>query len=212
MKHLDITFDLETAALCPTAAVISIGAVGWGRYAKNDPFEDAPHTFCQHIDLRSSFLDGFTFDAETSAWWSRQSADAKKELVQETHLVPIETAIRNFFEWINEVVNFHGAETVCLWSQGSDFDIAILRNICYKYGIDIPVKYTNFRDHRSVCMELASKLLTPTDTTDFDGENVVAQNPRNAYNLVKEYKGVAHNPVEDCRKSVYSTWQLMHLR
>lgn len=34
MKHLDVTFDLETASLSPTAAIIQIGAVAWNRFEK----------------------------------------------------------------------------------------------------------------------------------------------------------------------------------
>ena len=37
MGELNITFDLETCALCPTAAVMSIGAVAWNAAAEDDP-------------------------------------------------------------------------------------------------------------------------------------------------------------------------------
>lgn len=40
MGELNITFDLETCALCPTAAVMSIGAVAWNAAAEDDPFTD----------------------------------------------------------------------------------------------------------------------------------------------------------------------------
>lgn len=43
MKHLDVTFDLETASLSPTAAIIQIGAVAWNRFEEKSErlFEDA---------------------------------------------------------------------------------------------------------------------------------------------------------------------------
>ena len=62
---LDITFDLETCALCPTAAVMSIAAVAWHRAADATPFiGDERFSFRANIDLKSAFVDGFTFDAD----------------------------------------------------------------------------------------------------------------------------------------------------
>lgn len=42
---IDITFDLETCALCLTAVVMSIGAVVWNRDGEDTPFLDDPKTF-----------------------------------------------------------------------------------------------------------------------------------------------------------------------
>lgn len=81
MKSINITFDLETCALCPTAAVMSIGAVAWNTEAEDDPFTEGlsgEYSFYRHVDLRSSFVEGFTFDSKTSEWWATQNADAKR--------------------------------------------------------------------------------------------------------------------------------------
>ena len=78
MGELNITFDLETCALCPTAAVMSIGAVAWNAAAEDDPFTDGlsgGYSFYRHVDLRSSFVDGLTFDKKTSEWWATQGDD-----------------------------------------------------------------------------------------------------------------------------------------
>lgn len=40
MSILNITFDLETCALCFTAAVMSIEAVAWNANAEDNPFTD----------------------------------------------------------------------------------------------------------------------------------------------------------------------------
>lgn len=208
MKHLDITFDFETAALCPTAAPLSIGAVAWDRNGKESPFIDDPgicSDFFANIDLSSCFVAGLTFDAQTQEWWKKQSEKAKNALLVGTKLT-LKDTIKEFFEWIDEMRKAVGAETVCLWSQGSDFDIAILRHICYIMNIDIPVRYTNFRDHRSVVMEFAAKVLEEPNSD----ECVPAKDSRKAYELVKEYKdGESHTPVFDCKKSIFSTWQIL---
>lgn len=209
--NLNITFDLETCALCPTAAVMSIGAVAWNADAEDNPFTDGfPGDYCfyRHVDLRSSFVDGFTFDVKTSEWWATQNEDAKKALLDydDVPLRSIDSVIEDFFGFIKHVQKETSAKNVKLWSQGTDFDIAILRNICGKYGIEIPVSYKNFRDHRTFFME-GAKIVCDKAGVDFD--------ERKAYQVVEEYDGHGepHNPVFDCKRSIFSTWKMMkHLR
>lgn len=202
MGELNITFDLETCALCPTAAVMSIGAVAWNAAAEDDPFTDGlsgGYSFYRHVDLRSSFVDGLTFDKKTSEWWATQGDDVKKSLLDydEKPLQSIDSVIEDFFSFIAYVQDETSAMEVKLWSQGTDFDIGILRNICSKYSIEIPVSYKNFRDHRTFFME---------------GANIVGGKAgKEAYSLVHEYDGPGepHHPVYDCKRSIYSTWQMM---
>lgn len=209
--NLNITFDLETCALCPTAAVMSIGAVAWNALAEGNPFTYGllgETSFYRHVDLRSSFVDGFTFDEKTSKWWATQNNEAKKSLLDydEKPLLPIDSVIEDFFGFIAYVRDENSAKELKLWSQGTDFDIAILTNICNKYGIDCPVSYKNFRDHRTFFMEGAEI---------FCNKKGLVLDRKKAYELVNEYDepGEPHNPVYDCKRSIYSTWQMMkHLR
>lgn len=204
---INITFDLETCALCPTAAVMSIGAVAWNADAEDNPFtEGLPGYYCfyRHVDLRSSFVDGFTFDGKTSEWWATQNEGAKKALLEydDVPLRSIDGVIEDFFGFIQHVQEETSAKNVKLWSQGTDFDIAILRNICGKYDIEIPVSYKNFRDHRTFFLE-GAKIVCGKAGVDFD--------ERKAYQLVEKYDGPGepHNPVFDCKRSIFSTWQMM---
>lgn len=117
---------------------------------------------------------------------------------------PIEVAVKDLFEWIEDFKKEHGNQDVCLWAQGSDFDIAILRNICYKLNINIPVHYTFFRDHRTFIYEAARLICNARG---------VFYRPSEVYDLVEDYKdverGAEHDPVFDCKRSIYSTWQMM---
>ena len=209
---VNITFDLETCALCPTAAVMSIGAVAWNADAEDNPFITdglfGDYCFYQHVDLRSSFVDGFSFDKKTSDWWTTQNDDAKKSLLEydAMPLRPIDNVIKDFFGFITWVQTETSAKEVKLWSQGTDFDIAILKNICAKYDMEIPISYKNFRDHRTFFME-GAKIICDNAGVELDDSK--------AYLLVDEYDGPGepHNPVYDCRRSIYSTWQMMkHLK
>lgn len=211
---IDITFDFETCALSPNAAVMSMAAVVWNRYADDTPFiEDAEilkyPTYTAHVDLRSMFVDGFTFDSRTAAWWASQSKEAKANVLSsdsdDAPCMPVQDVIENFFSWIGFVENSLNTLDVNIWCQGTDFDMAILRNICFKYSINIPISYKNFRDHRTYFMESAAMLC------DIAG---LKFEPSRAYTMVEDYKdGVTHSPEYDCKRSIYTTWQMMkHLR
>ena len=212
---LDITIDFETCSLCPTAAVISIGAVAWKRDNETSPFyqlKDGTHdpasVFSCHIDLRSMFVNGFTFDERTAAWWGTKMDEAKASLLSsdsyELPCRPIEVAVKDLFEWANDFKKEQGEQDVCLWAQGADFDIAILRNICYKFGIHTPLSYTNFRDHRTFTYEAAHLICNSCD---------MSYDPSKTFDMVEDYKnidkGAEHDPVFDCKRSIYSTWQMM---
>ena len=203
----DVTLDLETCALCPTAAVMSIGAVAWDRDQVDTPFyeegnmNNADYLYLRHVDLRSQFVNGFTFDQDTANWWASRSKEAKMA-VTPPDCQPcdsVENVVVDFFKWLKEIAN---GDEICLWSQGSDFDIAILRNICQKYQIDIPVSYKNFRDHRTFFLE-GARIILDAALQPYD--------PSRAYSLVEPYEGegVAHDPIFDCKRSIYSTWQMM---
>ena len=212
---LDITIDFETCSLCPTAAVLSIGAVAWKRDNETSPFyqladgtHDPSSVFSCHIDLRSMFINGFTFDERTAAWWGTKMDEAKASLLSsdsyELPCRPIEVAVKDLFEWANDFKKEQGEQDVCLWAQGADFDIAILRNICYKFGIHTPLPYTNFRDHRTFTYEAAHLICNSCD---------MSYDPSKTYDMVEDYKnieqGAEHDPVFDCKRSIYSTWQMM---
>ena len=85
---------LETCSLQPTAAVMSVGAVAWDRTAQDVPFNlplapGVQTEFYQHVDLRSAFLDGFTFDQSTANWWAQQNDEAKEALL-ENDIIPLQ--------------------------------------------------------------------------------------------------------------------------
>lgn len=215
---IDVTVDLETCALCPTAAVMSIGAVAWRRNGEGTPFfEEGDErlrnsTFSAHVDLRSMFLNGFTFDQSTAEWWAKQSDEAKQALLSndggELSCQPIDVVVTDLFGWIDYIKKRLGDEEICLWSQGTDFDIAILRYICYKMHINFKVKHTSFRDHRTFFLEGARLVYEKETGQPLDMEK--------AYDMVEDYrdvcgdKGAAHNPIFDCKRSIYCTWQIMN--
>lgn len=229
MKHIDITFDLETCATTANAAVMQVAAVAWDRHAKNNPFAvlnggvtvEYPHFvvfFNEHVDLRSCVVDGFDFDPATVQWWARQS-DAAKEAVTRGLAEPIREVFERFVLWIQQTMRDANADSVCLWCQGMDFDGAILRNICHKYGIELPFRYQQFRDCRSIILEAAASHAATGIVCNNDEHTVYAEDilktPCKAYDLYEplpeEYgsKDRVHDAMYDCIRSSWNTWQAL---
>ena len=109
--------------------------------------EEELKPYVAHIDLRTCVVDGFDFDPDTIKWWARQSGAAKDAVINGLPL-SIHNVSLDLLLWIKEIVTKYQLESVCLWCQGMDVDIAILRNLCRKYHQDLEsiVPHTSFRD------------------------------------------------------------------
>lgn len=238
MNHIDITFDMETCATTANAAVMQVAAVAWNRAAKENPFRSVcdcmtvantdMESFNEHIDLRTCVVDGFDFDQATVKWWANQTDKAKKA-VTDGLAEPIEEVFIRFIEWINQVKKDTKAESVCLWCQGMDFDGAILRNICHKYDLELPFRYQQFRDCRTLILETAviqvsRYTMDNSETAGMicaDGSVIkpkdILQQPCKAYKIYKPLpediieSGTVHDAMYDCIRSSWNTWQALEI-
>lgn len=214
-NDIDITFDLETVATTANAAVMQVAAIAWDRGAASNPFllYDS-FVFNEYVDLRSCVVDGFDFDQQTVQWWSQRSEKAKRTVTKGTsnHVKEVFTS---FINWIDGVVRKTEASGTRLWCQGMDFDTAILKNICRKYGLQLPVKYQQFRDCRTVILEAA---LIEAGRRAKDGiqlQSAILAEPSEAYQLYdqlpKEYAfgSEAHDALYDAMRSAWNTWQAL---
>ena len=103
-----------------------------------------------------------------------------------------------------------GEKEVRLWAQGTDFDIAILRNLCSRLVYALPVQHTHLRDHRTYIYEVGDLIYKTLEQKTVISDYMFLQK-RSPYALVSDYKeknGVVHSPVYDCKRSIYTTWQL----
>lgn len=218
MKHIDITFDFETVSTAPDAAPMQLAAVVWNRDTElNTPFTD--DAFSVGIDLRTCVVEGFSFDQDTVDWWSRQSETAKQN-VMEDECYGIDTAFMQFCEWIEQMKQKYGADTVCLWCQGQDFDFPILKTIARKFGLKMPVHQHYFRDCRTYVLEAVMMMVQrktaggscPTLTAD----EIMAK-PMRAYDLIPKLSAKTmdgreqHDALYDCLRSTWAVWQCMKL-
>lgn len=240
--NLDVTIDLETIALTTNAAVMQLSAVAWFRDADHHPYavrcaaqQDSPETtgsgdadgacefrvspFTQAIDLRSCIDLGLDFDPNTIAWWQRRSPEARQAVLRDGSAVDLRAAMTAFMNWLRSVAEYvaevnGSVETpvVTLWSQGSDFDIAIIRNILHRLGDDAEkdfaalVPHTRFRDARTVILELGKVLCQHSLSADpmTDQRQLYAAFPPDPF----WSKALPHDALFDaCRTS----WQLWYI-
>lgn len=211
MKHLDITFDLETCSTKVTAAIMQLGAVAWNRNAENsdnifnlDNSNIREEYFNMGVDMRKEFIAGLDFDPDTAQWWNSRDEAVKEEMLRPQTL-PVDEVITQFTNWVKTLQTRIGAESVTLWSQGADFDLAILRHISSVFHVAMPVKYQNFRCARTYAQEVGSILL--------DDPLEAARDPYAVYKTIPEYpeKAFVHDALYDSRRTAWNTWHFMQV-
>ena len=218
MKHLDFTIDFETVGLTANAAPMMVAIVPWRREAESDPFvgddtgeateEEAsrwPEPLVKYVDLRTCVVEGFDFDPETVRWWTGRS-EAAKSAVCDGLAEPVEDVLFGILDYLRDAVKQYRLESVCLWCQGMDVDIAILRNLCRKYDVDLEdvIPHTSFRDCRSVILETCN-LKLETILSDPDGAYKMLPPLPDEYARGSE----AHDALYDALRSSWYTWQAL---
>lgn len=200
MRTIDITFDLETTSLQPTAAIMSFGAVAWNRQAESNPFllnenvavgsngnDGYGRSIIVKPDLVQQFVSGFDFDRDTAQWWSGQSDDAKSKVITAKSVYCDFLAVE-WIKWIGSVLDFAGADSYRLWCQGSDFDLAIFRHFLSVFDTDhlIKLHHCYFRDARTFTLEAVETIFKAgkwgelVDTPDYKYDDFRA-NPQTIY-------------------------------
>ena len=179
MKHVMI--DLETLSLQPNAAIIEIAAKEFNPVKE---IEVPNNTFHEFVDSTSCAMHGMDFDKATIEWWSKQELHLKGRFDTFRNDTPIGYALGKLSEYIRTTAP---DGELMLWSQGTDFDIPILRS-AYRnvLGEELPVKYRNIRDARTYFLELV---------------NVLQPEAKNPYELIKS-EGSKHTAEGDVEWSI----------
>lgn len=134
-NQTQVMVDLETLGVGYRPVITSIGACtftiedGLGRY-----------TFQRTICIKSAQEIGLNIEAGTLQWWLKQSSEARTELAGKTD---IEEALRDFAQWYDDV------GTPPIWSNGSNFDLRILREVYEVLGYRCPFSFRSERDMRT---------------------------------------------------------------
>lgn len=203
---LDITVDLETLSKSPSAAIIQIAAVAWRRSATDHPVIADIVPFVASVDLRSCIAEGFDVDMDTVRWWCSQSREAKEAVLGDSPAYPINDVLTGFADWVNEALAVATAYSVCLWSQGSDFDIPVLRNAFARFKIPFPVPYFNIRDCRTLVSEVLPSIAFRR------GKSFSKASPEVALKILApdiSVPGCKHDPLHDATLSTLASWAVL---
>ncbi len=145
IKPNHVMVDIETMGL-PTGgdarvAVVSIGAV---HFDPRTGFLDDKDTFYTELNWEDQPLDyDMKITPSTQEWWEKQSAHAKQALYGTKDL---ETGIGAFFSWFKQKCPMDGK----VWGNGPTFDIVILEAAAHACEHELPWKFWNVRDCRTI--------------------------------------------------------------
>lgn len=139
---LNLMVDLETTDTIAGSAILSIGAVAF------DDKEIAKEQFYLPIDLASCLEYGLTINADTFKWWKKQSVEAQAVWF-DPNGVSLDRALNAYRNWVMKVTGNNHSKAV-LWSNGPEFDAAIMSYAFRKTGIQDPIKFCNNDSYRGL--------------------------------------------------------------
>jgi len=173
MRHVMI--DLETMGTTPNSAIVSIGAVIFDpRFNKV-----TKETFYKRLAWKTQ---GRYLCPDTKKWWSQQSPETKKGLRGKVQLEDALEALSDFLP-----------QDCKVWGNGAGFDIVMLEDAYRECLIDIPWKFWNVLDCRTV--------------------KAIFESKRGGLN--DNFTGVAHNALDDAihqAKWVTMMWNKLGLK
>lgn len=198
-KYLNVMIDTETLSRRPSAAIIQIAAKPFCLDG-SEPFKEiCDCVFHANINATSCAMYGMDFEKETIDWWTK-NISANEEFKYTRDADPIKLALEGFSNQLNEWLKRCGADELKPWCQGTDFDIALMRE-AYRRVLGseekIPWKYRNVRDARTYFLE-AAEMFAPDEP--------------NPYSLI-ETDGEKHHALDDCDWSIKAVqWAYKKIR
>lgn len=161
----NIMIDIETLSTEFDAVILSIAAVRFdiSTGIKSD-------NFYTKIDKQSCVDVGLKIDPDTVDWWMNQEEKARQEFLSTVDRKFLKDALKELSDFI--------LEDDKVWSNGSTFNLVILRNAYKACKMDLPWQFYNERDVRTLSD------LIPT----------IKEN--------EPFVGTKHNPLWDCSHQI----------
>lgn len=139
--HLMI--DLETMGTSPNAVVLSCGLVLFNR--ERVILEDE-----RTLSIYDQLVNGRSISKDTAEWWKKQSPEAQKVIADS---ISGGVTLPEFYDWLEAFLGASKSEsqsTILVWSNGANFDIPIVEDICFQIGKPVPWKFWNTRCYRTL--------------------------------------------------------------
>ena len=138
--NTDIMIDLETLATSTDAAILTIGAVKFDPFGREDQ-EPSMTPFYVRVDLDSCDEIGLVTNDDTIAWWANQNKEAQEEAFNTEDRIHVRDAFEQLYKFC------WGAKRV--WSNGSAFDIVICETVFKRLNKAVPWNFWQVRDVRT---------------------------------------------------------------
>jgi DNA polymerase III epsilon subunit-like protein len=138
---MNVMIDLETYSTKGNAVILTIGAIKFDNSDNINRLENMDK-FYRRITTSSCLNLGMCIDPETDKWWCQQSYETRYEALINPDRIGIKEALSELIQWFGDAKY--------IWSQGIDFDIVILKNAFEKCNLNIPWKFWNVRDSRTI--------------------------------------------------------------
>ena len=195
-----IGLDIETLSLRPTACITAIAA----KTFFFDGSVDEEHSFDCCVDATSCAMYGLTFEQRTVNWWASQSDDARQYFL-DTQAIKLKDALQSLAQLYHDVQQAYDCQRVLVWVQGSDYDIAVLRNAFRTVFDDdeksIPWSHDCVRDARTYILANLNLLNSTGFFQGFDP----AYNPERPYDVLPKRQGwVKHEAGSDVDQMVHN--------
>jgi DNA polymerase III epsilon subunit-like protein len=172
----EIMIDLETLSTANNASILTIGAI---RFDRNS-FK-ITKKFYKRITQESNEYYNRDFNQDTIDWWTTQSDQAKSEIFEYKNRINLNLGLQELS------IFCRGAKKI--WANGAAFDIPILESAYEACGLEVPWKFFNVRDVRTIY-----------DLGDLNLNNFKRQN-----NLLGQH----HNALADCETQLAAMEQAM---
>ena len=132
------TIDIETLGTKPDTTVLTIGAVKFNPFTKEDPYAD----LYLKVDADQQLEAGRSVDEDTLKWWTTQPQEIQDEAFLSTDRTSVEDTLAQLNKYLVGVDK--------IWCQGPVFDICILENLYRQYNKHFNWVFWNIRDSRTL--------------------------------------------------------------
>lgn len=149
LKHTWVSIDIETLDTTQNSTIVAVGAC---LFTINNGVFD---TFSVNVSPASCKTYGLTVSKDTLAWWAKQPKEVR--MAWQTNQQTLPDALSQFGSWLST------CKQCKILTNGLSFDLGILRNAYEKSGIEVPWKYTNEVDLRTISLLVDSKLSIGND-------------------------------------------------
>ena len=139
MSHVMV--DIESLGTLPGSVVLSIGAVSFDDHGNKEEFYRA-------INVFDSLLHGLTINADTVAWWQKQTREAKAAIMARDAQRGLVGALGEFEAWL------HQEEATDIWAHPPEFDLVLLEAAYRAAKLERPWNFRHAR-HLGTLLELA---------------------------------------------------------